>query len=235
MYVTGAVGGVGTAVHVDKPSCECARPWGLTRGPHLQWAPCERRFLPALVPESPQICGCHRVAGELRLPTRDGSGARGRPVDHMSILHLCPGAPVPPSSPRHAPSTDHLVFPGCCARRTSACQTDVARGQYSLGRKVGKGMGVGGGGQVGGPGRRARWGRDLQEVESRPCSCKVVPVTVADCDRPRHCSVSATQQGHGGHRAHFTDDAQAQQVLSGKAGIKPRLSGFISQVLSVLF
>lgn len=48
MYVTGAVGGVGTAVHVDKPRWECARPWGLTRGPHLQWAPCERRFLPAL-------------------------------------------------------------------------------------------------------------------------------------------------------------------------------------------
>lgn len=89
--------------------------------------------------------------------------------------------------------------------------------------------------RLGDQGGRARWGRDLQEVESQPCSCKVVPGTVADCDRPRHCSASAIQQGRGGHRAHFTDDAQAQQVLSGKAGIKPRLSGFISQVLSVLF
>lgn len=63
----------------------------------------------------------------------------------------------------------------CWERQTSACQTDGARGQDGLERKVEKGGGEWGGGE------KAHWGRDLKEVGSQLRGSEVVVVT-ADCE-----------------------------------------------------
>lgn len=66
------------ARHVDKQSCECAQPWGLTGFSHLQWAPmrgisCQPGVHSALVPFE-VVDATVLLAGELRIPARDGSG-----------------------------------------------------------------------------------------------------------------------------------------------------------------
>lgn len=80
---------------------------------------------------------------------------------------------------------------------------------------------------MGGPGRRTHWGRDLKEGGGQPHVAKVIMATEADHDWPGpvlQMLTSQAAQGREGQRAHCTDDVQGHQLLSGKAGIKPRLS-----------